>query len=337
MRVGQNPNKNSNQKNKPLSYHRVVVPVYIPNLTDAYFKNSFQVLKVCLESILVSIHESTRLSIISNGCCEEVKAYLEEQYSSHELFDQLFQSKVNLGKINAVLTVLKSCQEELITVTDADVMFKIGWQQAVEAIFKDFPEAGMVSPVPHSKGFSNFGYSNAYFGLFMGKIYFDTLKDPAGLKKFEESLQRNTLKPIHYQKYLVIDNGNGKAVMGCGHFVATYRKECFLKTPNQPSKDLLSTHSDNEYLDLPNEKAGFLRLATLENHAFHLGNHFESWMQEELKKNLQQAESFSFTLTAISIAKPLKSYQIAVGKWAKQLLFHRFRRIYFKYLGENNF
>lgn len=337
MRIGENPNKNILKEIVSESYHRVVLPVYIPNLSDDYFKNSFNVLKICVNSILISLHDKSRLSVVNNGCCKEVLEFLEEKYQSHSKFDQIFNSKINLGKINAVMSVVKSCQEKLITVSDADVLFKVGWQQGVELIFKDIPEAGMVSPVPHSKGFINFGYSNSYYSFFRGKVYFDNLIDPEGLKKFEDSLQRNILSEIHYKKYLVIDNGKRKAVFGCGHFVATYRRETFFRTPNRPSTDYLSTKSDNDYLDLPNEKSGYLRLATLENYAYHLGNYYESWMDDEFHRNLQVSTNFPFFLTDIPIGKPFHRYQIIMGKFINKILFHKFRKEFFNFLGEKNF
>ncbi|MDP3201793.1 MAG: glycosyltransferase family A protein [Algoriphagus sp.] len=335
MRVGQNPNKNIDKEISSSSYHRIVVPVFIPNLVDEYFKNSFNVLKVCIESLLLTIHDKSRLSVINNGCCNEVEEYLNMKYVSNSKFDQLLHTKINLGKINAAYSVIKSNQEDLITVTDADVLFKEGWQQGIESVFKNFPEAGMVSPVPHSRGFANFGYSNAFFAFFKGKIFFDEVRDPDDQLKFEESLQRNILKPIHFKKYLVLQNTKGKAVMGCGHFVATYRKEVFLKSPNFPSKDFLSTKSDFDYLDHPNEKAGFLRLATLNNFAYHLGNVYEDWMDVELEK-IRNSNSIS-KFTDIPKFKSFNQTQISIGKFINRLFFHKFRKWYFKYLGEETY
>lgn len=337
MRVGENPNKNSNKEIISNSYHRIIVPVYIPNLKDDYFINSFNVLKVCIDSILISLHSKSKLSVISNGSCDEVIDFLNNRYLSHDKFDQLFLSKINLGKINAVMSVVKSCQEKLITVTDSDVLFKVGWQQAVESIFNIFPEAGMVSPVPHSKGYINFGYNNSYFGLFNGNVLFDDLRDPGALKKFEDSLQRNVLDPIHYEKYLILKNGCGKAVFGCGHFVATYRSDVFCKSPNKPSKDYLSTQSDKDYLDLANEKAGYLRLATLENYAFHLGNYFEDWMEDEFNHNLEISKSFDHEFTDISVGRPYNSLQVQVGKILNKFFYHKYRKYFFTYLGQKGF
>lgn len=331
MRIGENPNKNTNSEISSTVYHRIVVPVYIPNLEDSYFKSAIDILKVNLESLLSTIHSRSRITIVNNGCCQEVREYLEKMYDKSPLFDQLFHSKTNLGKINAVYSGIKSNTEELITVTDADVMFKSGWQKAVEEIFYGFPEAGMVSPVPHSMGFINFSNATAYFGLFKGKLYFDTVRDPDDLQKFENSIQRNVLKPIHYKKYLVVDNGRAKGVMGCGHFVATYRREVFSFAPNSPARDFLSTRSDNDYLDMPNDVGGFLRMATLNNYGYHLGNVHEPWMDVELERiKSESVEEVYFDFPA---PKPLTRVQYKIGWFFNRLLFHKFRKQFFKYKG----
>lgn len=49
MRVGLNPNKDKIIENTDF-FHQVIVPVYIPHQND-YFKDSFQILKFCLESL----------------------------------------------------------------------------------------------------------------------------------------------------------------------------------------------------------------------------------------------------------------------------------------------
>lgn len=335
MRVGENPNKNISSEISSAVYHRIIIPVFIPNTEEPYFKSSLDIFRVNLESLLFTINGRARITIVNNGCCQEVCDYLERMYAQHTGFDQLYHSKINLGKINAVYAGIKSNIEELITVTDADVMFKAGWQSAVEEIFHAFPEAGMVSPVPHSLGFINFSNATTYFGLFKGKLSFDTVRDPEDLRKFEDSIQRNILKPIHYQKYLVVDNGKAKGVMGCGHFVATYRREVFAFAPNYPAKDFLSTRSDNYYLDMPNDKAGFLRMATLNNFGYHLGNVHEPWMDLELEKI--KAEPVINTYYDFPEPKPLTKLQYKIGWFFNRLLLHKFRAKFFRIKGVSGY
>ena len=68
MRLGNNPEKEQNILEID-SYHRVVIPVYIPNLTEPYFQDGLKILKLCLQSLLKTVHAKTRISIINNNCC----------------------------------------------------------------------------------------------------------------------------------------------------------------------------------------------------------------------------------------------------------------------------
>lgn len=121
MRIGTNPEKNS-KKLTVENYHRIIVPVYIPHF-EGYFKEAFEVFQLCIESLLLTIHEKSRITIYNNNCHEEVKKYIDEKYLNSEFIDQVFHSKENLGKINAILAASKGNLEPLITITDADVLF----------------------------------------------------------------------------------------------------------------------------------------------------------------------------------------------------------------------
>lgn len=283
MRIGFNPAK-ENKEITLENYHRVIVPVYIPNF-EGYFANLFEVFKLCIDSLLVTSHNKTRITIYNNNCHPDVKAYIDQKYHENVLIDQVFHSKENLGKINAILASAKGNLEPLITITDADVLFKNGWQQAVEETFIAFPQAGMVAPVPSSKVYKMFTANNWFYGFFKGKLAFENVIDPEAMHRFDVSLGKEELmyKAIHLDKYLVLSNKKGKAVMGCGHFVATLKREVFDKGPNEPAFIKIVGGVENKFIDQPNEDLGCLRLATKGNYAYHMGNQIEDWMQEEFK------------------------------------------------------
>jgi len=193
MRVGINPEK----ENKNLTieaYHRVIIPVYIPNLNEDYFKDGLQILKYNIESLLATIHSKTRISIVNNNCCNEVTAYLKKKYVENFCIDQLLNSKINLGKVNAINAVVKGNLEPLITITDADVLFVQGWQQEVEKVFLEFPNAGMVSPVPSSIGYrGEFLNSTYFYGFLKGILYFKEVKNPDLWKELDALNQKHTI------------------------------------------------------------------------------------------------------------------------------------------------
>lgn len=330
MRVGSNPSK-TDYTIKIDSTHRVILSVYIPNLTDEYFQNSQTIFRYCIESLLHTVHHRTRISIIINGCCAEIADMIYSYQRANPLIDQVFYSKENLGKINAIYSIVKSNLESLLTISDADVMFLPGWQNEVEKVFVQFPEAGMVSPVPSSKGFLFSTASTLYYGLFKGKIKFQKVKDPEGLINFQNSVGSNLYQAIHLEKYLVISNGEDEAVVGCGHFIATFRKEVFEAAPTAVCKVRVQMGSEVSYLDDPNDMSGHLRLATLGNHAYHLGNSPQPWMEEKLAEILATKSEVEPCL--IPQGKPLGKRQYKLGKFLTRLLFSKFRRQYFRYLG----
>ncbi|MBL86710.1 MAG: hypothetical protein CMO82_08650 [Winogradskyella sp.] len=334
MRKGTNPEKKDNLLDID-QYHRVIIPVYIPNLTEDYFKEALVILKLCTQSLLKTIHSKTKISIIDNGCCTEVSDYLKSLHQDYKCIDQLLLSKVNLGKINALYSVIKSNLEPLITVADADVMFLPNWQTEIEKVFVNFPEAGMVSPVPNSMAYRNsFLNSTVYYGLFKGRVKFEKVVSPEGLMAFQDSIGRKMYDDIHLEKYITISNDKGSAVMGCGHFVATLRSEVFKNAPNEVSLNKIGGGSVNKYIDIPNDKAGLLRLATKGNFAYHLGNVFEPWMDQEINK-LSENSSEMILLDNLPKAKPINKLQYQIGKLLRKVLFHKYRKQYFKLKGVN--
>ncbi|QNJ96703.1 glycosyltransferase family A protein [Constantimarinum furrinae] len=336
MRSGSNPEK-ENRILKTDSYHRVVIPVYIPNLTDHYFKDGLKILKYCLESLLATTHSKTRITLINNASCTEVVTYLETLKGSHAAIDQLFHSDINLGKVNAIYSAVKSNLESLITISDADVLFLPGWQQATEQVFVDFPKAGMVSPVPSSKAY-NTSFLNAtlYYGFSTGTLKFKDVKDPDGLVKFQESIGRELYKPVHLQKYLTLSNKEATAVVGCGHFVATMRAQVFEKAPPFPSTFKIVGGSENTYFDIPNDEAGLLRLATHGNYAYHLGNEVEDWMAPAFEESLKTpSEKNTINDQLKDEVKGISKQQQFIGKLIYKLFIRVgfVKRWYFSALG----
>ncbi|NMH86347.1 glycosyltransferase family A protein [Flavivirga algicola] len=328
MRIGTNPEKLQNILEID-SYHRVVIPVYIPNLTEDYFKDALKIFKLCFESLQKTIHSKTRISIINNGCCDEVLNYLTKIYNVHENVDQLLNSKINLGKVNALYSAIKSNLEPLITITDSDVMFLPEWQQKVENILEAFPESGMVSPVPSSIAYKGeFLYSTIYYALTKGKLQFTNVKHPDGLEKFEKSIGRQLYNQTHKEKYLTVTSKKEKAVLGCGHFVATFKADVFNHAPKENCKLKIVGGSENNYLDKPNDKGGFLRLATHGNYAYHLGNIFEPWMEDKMNEINKETHSNEL-LNTLPISKPYNKFQYTIGKTWHIIFFKKLKSFYF--------
>ncbi|WP_298262450.1 glycosyltransferase family A protein [uncultured Lutibacter sp.] len=279
MRIGTNPNKDQKIKNN--YYHRIIVPVCVPHL-EGYFKDGLKITALCLESLIKTIHNQSALTVINNGSCTEVTNYLQKLYISGKL-DQLIHHKENLGKIDAVIPVAKTSEEPLITITDGDVLFKKNWIHAVEDVFNYFPEAGMVSPVPHGTVYGNYTANTLFDGALKNMLTFQQLNLAQEMLLFAKSIGKEKSmykKQIRLQYQLTVKRKNQSAVVGCGHFVSTLRKEVFDFSPNKKSRLAYSSDADRYYIDIPVEKAKLWRLATVKNYAYHMGNCIENWMVE---------------------------------------------------------
>jgi hypothetical protein len=334
MRIGSNPEKD----NKSIlleNYHRVSVPVYIPNF-EGYFEHSFDGFKLCIESLLKTVHTKTRITIYNNNCHPLVKEYIDFQYKNSVYIDQVFHSKENLGKINAVLAASKGNLEPLITITDADVLFQQRWQATIEDVFVNFPEAGMVSPVPSSKAVTNHTASTWFYGFFKGKLEFQKVLHPEAMRLFDLSLGNEKLMydPIHLENYLVLKNKNNscEAVVGCGHFVATLKRDVFDLGSKEPAFIKIDGGVEQKYIDIPNDSLGYLRLATKGNFAYHIGNKTEPWMFE-MVSNLSIETSNGIDSSKI-IDQKIGAFSRKIGRIILRIMSNKkTRNLFFKKFG----
>jgi hypothetical protein len=334
MRIGSNPEKD----NKSIlleNYHRVIVPVYIPNF-EGYFEHSFDGFKLCIESLLKTVHTKTRITIYNNNCHPLVKEYIDFQYKNSVYIDQVFHSKENLGKINAVLAASKGNLEPLITITDADVLFQQRWQATIEDVFVNFPEAGMVSPVPSSKAVTNHTASTWFYGFFKGKLEFQKVLHPEAMRLFDLSLGNEKLMydPIHLENYLVLKNKNNscEAVVGCGHFVATLKRDVFDLGSKEPAFIKIDGGVEQKYIDIPNDSLGYLRLATKGNFAYHIGNKTEPWMFE-MVSNLSIETSNGIDSSKI-IDQKIGAFSRKIGRIILRIMSNKkTRNLFFKKFG----
>jgi len=217
MRIGSNPAANQIIDNS--TTHRIIIPVYVPNL-DGCFEKGLETTKLCIESVVKTRHQKSFFTVVNNGCCESVTTYLQGLYAKGQI-DQLIHFKENKGKIDAVIPVARTCSEPLVTISDGDVLFKNGWMQAVESVYKNFPEAGMVSPVPHGTVYANYTVNTLFDGFFKGLLRFEQACDAGDMLKFAESIGKKDSmykKAIRLKYQLVVKRKNEMAVVGCGHF-----------------------------------------------------------------------------------------------------------------------
>lgn len=316
MRKGKNPSKNIKlQPNE--SQHRVIIPLYIPNEED-YYKEAFTIFNHCLDSVKKTASSYLKVSVISNGSCNAVHTKLVD-LQQQGLIDELIIEKEPVGKINSILKALRTAQERLITITDADVLFDNGWEKAVVEVFEAFPKAGAVSPVPvfrtHLRLTANIWFR--YF--FSDKLQFRPVKNPEAMTKFANSIGWPWLDIKYKDAIGTLQAKNGTiAVLGCSHFVVTYKREVFDALPKENSKYQLGGDSEFLYTDEPVLKMGGYRLATYDNYAYHMGNVFEDWMKDKYN-NLKTIDKKTITYEYLNSLKRAKFNYFVTEKLFKKL------------------
>jgi len=280
MRVGHNPEKDK-LKNPLGFFHQVVIPVYIPK-TEGYFARSLEILKLCLESLILTCHEKTFITVVNNGSCAEVAEYLNSMIKQQKIHE-LIQTD-SIGKLNSVLKGIVGHDFSFVTVTDADVLFMNKWQNASYDIFESMPKAGVVCTTPSSKSYRSL-VSNLYWDkFFSNNLGFCKVKNPKAMKAFANSIGNSEFyNQSHLDSYLTISINDTNAVVGAGHFVATYRGDIFNDLAQTHSEYSLGANSEHDLLDLPVVKKGYWRLSTEDNFTFHMGNIVEPWMTETIQ------------------------------------------------------
>jgi hypothetical protein len=310
MRLGFNPHKDKKINTNDF-FHQVIIPVYIPN-QEGYFKDSFTVLQYCLNSLFLTSNSKTYFSIIDNSSCTEVRDYLDKLFQEKKIHEIIHTTAI--GKLNAILKGIVGHNFTLVTISDADVLFLNNWQSETYNVFNAFPKAGVVSTTPNSRMVKHYTSSIFIDTLFSKKLHFSKVENPKAMKEFAESIKNsNFFKDIHLQKYLTVSSReNCKAVIGAGHFVATYRGDIFNKIKSKYSEYSLGGDSEEIILDKSAIENDLWRLSTTNNYTYHLGNTKEDWM-EKVFNSIQNETNIDFQvpeLKSISYNKFLLWFKI---------------------------
>lgn len=318
MRKGVNPTKGGKLVVKEPCDHRVLIPLHIPHEND-YFKDAYQIFELCLQSVLKTSHSILKVSIISNKCSHEVNERLLELYKRKEI-DELIIEKEGIGKINSLLKALRTVEERLVTITDADVLFLNNWENEVVNVFKAFPKAGAVCPVPVYRKHLDLTANIWRDYIFSDNLKFCKVNNVDALEQFAKSIGWTHL-PEEFGDTIgtLKSTNNTMAVLGCSHFVATYKTEVFKALPETNSAYLIDGNSEFLYMDKPVVVMDGYRLATYTNNAFHLGNVFEDWMQKSFDNLKQEQQSVIDYSSLKKLSKSPVKYAIT-NKFFKRII-----------------
>lgn len=274
MRVGYNPYKDKPQEQSTY-IHQIVIPVFIPN-QEGYFKDSFKILQRCLQSVIATSHSRTFITAVNNGSDEKVVDYLDQLRNEGQIHELIHTH--NIGKLNAILKGLAGNDIELVTIADCDVLFLSDWQRETVKVFESFPKAGVVGIVPQYLTFMSC-CDHMIFSMFFDKrLKWIPVKNPDALRLFYKSIGwDDNSNPDYLNISLGMELENGlRAYVGSGHFVATYKKQMFDEMTSYIGYKMGG--NSETYLDKIPLRKGYWRLTTYDNHAYHMGNVYEEWM-----------------------------------------------------------
>lgn len=285
MRVGINPAK-LNSKIEKKYYHRIIIPVFVPNF-EGYFQHLFEVIKVCIESAYLTQHGRSAITVVDNASCQEVKSWLEEKFKSGHI-ETLITHGENIGKVDAILGAARSSREDIITLTDCDILFKNNWQEEVEKLFLNFDKTGSVAPFPVARHM--YYHTSSTLKSVMNKeleFRFQPTEEDDLISEVYGSYGWNYEKA--YDGLLPVINSKGQqAVIGSGHQVITIRREVFFQMPLNPSFIKIGSNSEMVWIDEPINNFGYWRLSTVKNWVSHMGNNLTTAEREQflaLRKN----------------------------------------------------
>lgn len=280
MRLGNNPQK-KDFKIEMKSNHRIVMVVFIPELSG-YYKSMFEVVKLAIASLVKTIPSTSRITIVDNGSCEEIQAYLIDLFQKKQI-DSLQLLQENVGKIDALIGAARTVREPIITLTDCDILFKANWVKETINVFNSFENVASVSPIPIRWNFNYYTYSTQ-LAILKGnlKLNFEPIKENfEEYNKFLRSINWGDGEKDDMRPWPVVFSNAVKAIVGSDHQVLTVRRDVlFNNSPKAPSFIKVGSQSEENYIDYAIDSSGGLRLSTYHFYAFHMGNAVEDWMNE---------------------------------------------------------
>lgn len=266
--------------------HRIIVPVYIPG-RDGYFSDALEVFRMSLASLLATVDPAlTSITILDNASIAEVEALVRPELDAGRI-DRYVRSSVNRGKSDPVAAELRGSYEPFLSIADADVLFLPGWQQETERLFRAFPQAQAVSPSP-APNLIHYASSSTWLRAVPGlSLRLDNQVNGDDLDQFEASVGKSIFdSSCRRLQFMLAGRDGTRALLGAGHFVISFRRECFGGFRYEPT--LEGTGHGDRIIDEHVDRCGGLRLATPRAWVRHMGNVPEDWMRRQLADILAQ-------------------------------------------------
>jgi len=283
-RVGMNPARNRVSDYRPAKVTLAVL-TSIPHHVG-YFSGRFDVLKLCLASLVKHTEEPHDLLVFDNASCGEVKDFLRD-LQEQGVIRFLVSSNENVGKLGALQLIAHVAPGEIIAYCDDDTFFYPGWLPAHIALMEWFPNVGVVSGMiwrtlyDHGiRGNMQMAERDADIGL----IYGQNIPEQWEID-YAISLGRD-LQPhldlIRQLEDIIIERDGIRAFAAAGHSQFVIRKEILQKfLPDQWTGRMMGGMMD---FDNAVADAGYLRLSTFERTTRNIGGLITEDIAEEAKR-----------------------------------------------------
>ncbi len=296
-----NPGRGKKSDYQPARVTAAVL-TFLPN-DVGYFADRFDVMRICIESLLANTSAPFDLMVFDNGSQEKVVDYLTQLRNSSDI-DFLLLSSQNVGKINALNMMFRSAPGEVIAYCDDDVFFLPGWLERHLEVLDTYPEVGLVTGMyikPHMKEgisstlrFAERKDVNTEKGALVSRDIEQHYIENMGRtwKKYAQEIEGLEDVRLTYQGV--------KTFVSAGHYQFVAEKSRILKTlPDRWSANLMGQMRD---LDKAIDDLNFLRLCTTPATIRLLGNQIN-------EKGAEMIRSYGLDVQASKNIKKLPEWK----------------------------
>lgn len=281
-RRGVNP-----QKSAPAQLDRLGLPVavlnHIPEV-GGYFKNSLDILELCVRSLRENTSEPTSITVFDNASCDEVRSTLTTWVRSG-LVDCVVLNSRNLGVGDGVLQAVRSSAPGKMLYTDGDIFYRPGWLAASLNVCEAFPNVGAIGARP---------VRASHFHTSATMAWVTTLPNDAVERGFllpdsviDEHARAVSASSSRLQQWKQTEDVR-VSMEGVSAYVGASHMQLLLTPAGRAALRDVRTQRlmgvKRVVMDGPIDEAGLLRLSCTEPLIYHMGNALEEpWLREQLE------------------------------------------------------